>query len=728
MLRINVLCFLALAAFLPRARAQENGPAQIRTSVSEVVVDAVVHDKHGKIVKNIDPADFSIYDNGVKQDVRSLRLVSGQEVRMEDVAPSAGSPSGRAVSPLREVNIICVVFQDLTPETRKPAMDAALEFLNNELRPGTYIGVFTLDDRGVRPMYRFTNNAAALAAAIRRAAVRQTPDLGGSSQQIFTAFNAEMGTVGTPPPLPAQAEGGPAPSAGGSPVQAMMNPAIGSGLDASTADPDDSTVAVNNPLGRQGIHNERVYAMREMTAFKWLVAQLGGMPFRKTVLLFSPGINRPADQVDTWQKLLARANELNVTFYVAEVTGTNIVSPLTPVRAGMDQTRSLSNEQSAGISNLGDAANRAQEFDAIAHTTATANTEAMLRDLAESTGGFLITDLGAKKMASIMNDVQTHYVLTYRPTSEDYDGSFHKIDVKLARADLRVEARPGYYAVPANPDGGALTPLEMAGLRALNTTPLPHSFEYRADALLFPGKDGRDEAVAVFELPRTSLTATAVPQTHSHLLHASFFGVIKDAQGQVIDQFSADAPEELPDASWSAASTGWLSFQKRVDLAPGRYTLETSVVDWESGKSSTVVSQFACPDGKGPRLSSVALVARADDIKGAADPADPLEGAGKHIVPTLVTDLAPNIKPSIFFRVYPDASAAAHPLLRAQFLLNGELVADQKTELPAPDASGSIPVLIQPPARTGSNELRLVVMQGSDSSAVRAIHYTVEAK
>jgi hypothetical protein len=91
-------------------------------------------------------------------------------------------------------------------------------------------------------------------------------------------------------------------------------------------------------------------------------------------------------------------------------------------------------------------------------------------------------------------------------------------------------------------------------------------------------------------------------------------------------------------------------------------------------------------------------------------------------------DLEAGTNPSVFFRVYPDRANSAKPHLRAQFLLDGRLLADQVAELPAPDASGSIPVLIQPTARSGSNELKLTVVQGNASSPTQDLRYTIAAK
>ena len=54
-------------------------------------MDIVVHDRHGKLVKKLDPRDVTLLEDGVKQELRSLRYVSGREIRQED---SAAAPKG----------------------------------------------------------------------------------------------------------------------------------------------------------------------------------------------------------------------------------------------------------------------------------------------------------------------------------------------------------------------------------------------------------------------------------------------------------------------------------------------------------------------------------------------------------------------------------------------------------------------------------------------------------
>src|SRR5579872_2103226 len=133
----------------------------LRSSTHEVLLEVVVRDAHGRLVNKIDPAQVAVYEDGVRQDIRSFRLVQGREVRAEDekqmaqaaAATGAGNSMPPSLNPLRTVNVVCLVLNDLTPETRAFAFEAARKFVNQEVRPDTFIGVFTLDATGLRPVF-----------------------------------------------------------------------------------------------------------------------------------------------------------------------------------------------------------------------------------------------------------------------------------------------------------------------------------------------------------------------------------------------------------------------------------------------------------------------------------------------------------------------------------------------------------------------------------------------
>jgi len=76
-----------------------------------------------------------------------------------------------------------------------------------------------------------------------------------------------------------------------------------------------------------------------------------------------------------------------------------------------------------------------------------------LTTLAEETGGvaFFSGDMLSleKSFTRISKELRAQYLVTYKPSNDRYDGSFRKIEVKLAegRGDLKVRTKRGYKAV-----------------------------------------------------------------------------------------------------------------------------------------------------------------------------------------------------------------------------------------------------------------------------------------
>jgi VWFA-related protein len=73
--------------------------------------------------------------------------------------------------------------------------------------------------------------------------------------------------------------------------------------------------------------------------------------------------------------------------------------------------------------------------------------------LAEETGGmaFFTGDMLAleKSFNRINKELRAQYLVTYKPTNDRYDGSFRRIEVKLANGQggLKVRTKHGYKAI-----------------------------------------------------------------------------------------------------------------------------------------------------------------------------------------------------------------------------------------------------------------------------------------
>src|ERR1022692_2231222 len=199
MIKLSLAFCCVMVGPVLAAPQAESGPT-IRATVNEVALDLVVRDKKGRLVKNLKPGDVEIYEDGVRQEIRSLRLGGGdgapvhpeQQAQQPD-QPSGGAEAGPAaatrppVMPLRSLNLLCIVFHNLDPGTRKWAVAAAQDFINTELRPGTWVGVFNLDSR-LTPLHAFTINRDELLRAAANA-------FNGSSVDITRAAEAVLNST-----------------------------------------------------------------------------------------------------------------------------------------------------------------------------------------------------------------------------------------------------------------------------------------------------------------------------------------------------------------------------------------------------------------------------------------------------------------------------------------------------------------------------------------------------
>jgi hypothetical protein len=350
----------------------------------------------------------------------------------------------------------------------------------------------------------------------------------------------------------------------------------------------------------------------------------------------------------------------------------------------------------------------------------TSDTQASLRQLSEGTGGFLIANTNdfRKPFQQLVENLDTHYQAVYHPASAKYDGRLRKIEVKLARKDLEVDSRTGYFAMPDLKGSGPLTPVESTGLAVLNADPRPHSFDFHVGAYHFQRDAGGTRGTLAFELPGTKLGASADPARKIHKFEVSLFALIRDSNGDVVDKYSLDQPYYIADANLAATRASALTYTHPIDLPPGHYTVETAIVDREGSQATAETSAIEVPaPPKGLGISSLVVVEHVEPAKDQADAADPLTFKGRHVIPMVQATVNPANKRFVYFVVYPDKSNTEKAKIHIEFKTGGQVFAEQTTDLPAPDASGTIPMFVAAVPRPGTCELQVTALQGSESAA-----------
>jgi len=719
----------ALAQNAPQA---ENGPT-IHATVNEVALDLVVRDKKGRLVKNLKPGDVEIYEDGVRQEIRSLRLAGGEAPAQHAAEPSGGAqpePEGEAhpsPMPLHSLNLMCIVFHNLDSGTRKWAVAAAQDFVKTELRPGTWVGVFNLDSR-LTPLQAFTMNRNEVLRAAANAFNGTRVDFTRTAEAVLNSTPDVNYIVGFVSP------GG---KGGGFQDQSTTGSVS---MTAITGADVDNGPGANAQRGDMVLQREQfggIEGARQMDQIKLLIRRLGAFPGHKTVLLLSPGFTTNGEP-DQFQAMLNKANLADLSFYAFDANGLSETSSAQASTMALQHVTALSQQQrvestmkagDTGMGSSGVVAELSRQDNYLHDAVRTSDSQSALRALAEGTGGFLVANTNdlRKPFQQIVEDAATHYEADYHPSSGKYDGHFRKIEVKLARADLKVESRNGYFAIPDFGGAAPLQPFEMAGLATLNASPPSHAFDFRTAAFQFRPGSEKSQAAVVFELPGASLTATAQPGHKSHRLHASLLAVVKDASGNIVDKYGQDFPYEVPDDKLAGIQAAPIDYTHAFNLPAGKYTVESVLFDREAKRASTSTVELDAPAQKGIGLSSAMVVARADELTADADANDPFLLQGRDVVPVLDASLKASVKPAVYFVVYPDKSSQEKPRIRVELFAGGEELESKDEDLPAPNSFGDIPMVVNAESRAGKCEIRITARQGFQS-AVRSVFYTVGDK
>jgi len=741
----------SLGAALAGAATSQSGPstgpgATIRATVNEVALDIVVRDKHGKLVKNLSPADLQIYEDGKLQKVLSFRLAEGNGVA--EGQPGSASPGTAANAetrsqtppalPLRKVNLVCVVLHNqdnLDPTMKKFTLQAITEFLRNNWQPDTWVGVFSLGS-SLKVLNPFTTNRKELLQAVGNAFSGETFQIARMADAVLNGTPNMDVIVGAP----------------GSPQGFAETLQTGTLNNSAILDVQDTTGLAASAQRGDLVDQQRefghVQGMRSIDQIRTMIRGLTVLPGHKTVLLLSPGLPSSGDP-DLFEGVLKEARQADLSVYALDTNGLTLNSNALAGNQDLQYATSVSQQQqnstydnyanqttntpngapapTYAIGSAGREAQLMRQDDFVHNAVRQSDTQAPLRALSEGTGGFLIgggNDL-RKPFQQLIADVGTHYEAVYRPSSTKYDGRLRRIEVKLARADLTAVSRKGYFAVPYL--GEPLMPFEMAGLMALDSKPVPHSFDFRSAAYQFRPEGPMNQIGVAFEVPASSVTATAEPEWKIHRLHVAVVAMVKDANGQIVEKFGQDSPFEIPDDKMATVEKLPITWTHAFNLPAGNYTVETAILDRESNRASTAVLPLSSPGPVGVGLSSVMLVRRMAAASGEAKAANPFEFGADRVIPLLNATLSKDAQPNVYFVVYPNPASTEPTMVGFQFYVNGKLVTQQASAASPPDATGAVPVVMPAMVKPGECELRITAIQGF-ASATQSVRYTVSAE
>jgi VWFA-related protein len=393
MRRLLLVAALLLSALGGLSAQQTPAPA-FRSNVSVVVVDVVVRDASGAIVRGLTANDFEVREDNRPQTIRSFDFeevttapppVTPPPPLLSAAAAAAATPAASpvAAAPVRREDLagrrLLVLLFDLSsmqPEDVDRAGRAAVEYVDRQMTSADLVAVASIDTT-LEVLSDFTADRDAVKRALA----------------TFTAVDGVA--FETPAPETAATD-----EAGGA---------------AATG-------------GEYDLFNNDA----RLRALKTLADALAPIEQKKAILYFSSGMSRSgSDNQVELRAATSAAVRANVALYPVDTRGLQAVVP------GGDATRGSSFGSNAFS---GRAVNR--QFDQLMASQET------LQTLAADTGGRAFTDSNdfGDAFTQVVRDTSAYYLLGYSSTSDVKDGRFRRISVRVKRPGLTVEHRAGYYA------------------------------------------------------------------------------------------------------------------------------------------------------------------------------------------------------------------------------------------------------------------------------------------
>lgn len=621
---LGVLCGLAcgIASFaLSPAPQQAKEPSAVErpktpvfaVEAAMVVVDVIVRDRKGRLVDDLKKEDFRIYEDNAPQQIVTFSA--------ENIAVGP--------SPLEAP-------QTSEPQAAKPAI------VNLELRSGATVRkedlankrliilFFDLSSLGMEDLIRSVD-------AARDFISKQTGLQDLIAVATYSSTLALVQDFTNDRDLLLQTLAG------------LSSPDSGEAATAESGETETSEETFVPDTVQFNIFNTD----RRLSAIETLAKMYRDIPERKSLIYFSSGVTTTGVENNAQiRSTVDNANRSNMSIYTVDSRGLAAMPP------GGDASRA-----SAGGAMFSGAAMGRQRANFL-------GSQETLTTLAYDTGGREFADSNDLSLAlkQVQEDTRIYYVLGYFSSNPKEDGKYRKIRVEVARPNVKVEHRPGYFAAKSfdklNQEERDLqlqqamdvdrpfvdVPLILQAdffRKDDNLTIVPVSIEIAGDGLKFVEKGSDHEGK--FE----------------------FVAQVTDAKGKVSSVARDAVQVRLPAEKAEKIRAGGIFYSTNFQLRPGPYKLKFLVRDNNTGKLGSFEQPIDAPahDLKKLTVSSIILGTRLAGAQASGESYvsrqgpmrkfqqmlpdyDPLVVGNSRIVPSIGNIFAARQNVYVYFQVY----------------------------------------------------------------------------
>ncbi len=382
---------------VPQQQQQPQAPVStgggvVKVSTEIVLVNVVARDKHGNLIKDLKREDFTVYEDGKKQDLASFDFEKVDEMVMagaagNTVTGTAEKDKGGLLNTKvqkslnardRRLMLMFFDFSAMEPDDIDRAVNAGKKYVQGKMQPADMVALMSLS----------TNLSLDL-------------DFTDDKDKILAKLSSYNNSEG----------------------QGFEN-----GLEGSSA----GAAETSGSYAPDDTDYNTFSADRKLLALESVMQAMGKIPQKKSLIYFSNGITQSGvDNQSALREATAAAVRANVSIYPVDVRGLSSFPP-----GGQAQSASLHGQSAyTGASILND-------------LNSNDSSQETLYTLAADTGGkaFMDTNDLSGVFSVVQKDTSAYYVLGYTSSNHLKDGRYRRLKVQVNRPDVKLEYRAGYYA------------------------------------------------------------------------------------------------------------------------------------------------------------------------------------------------------------------------------------------------------------------------------------------
>jgi VWFA-related protein len=599
-----------LASDVPQTQQPEQRRPTFRTSRELVSVDVVVRDRDGNIVRDLTAADFEVREDGRPQEVLGLTF---QEI------------STTAVKPLTTTELLAGVSERMT-ETAPAGAEAQPMTAADVAGHRLIVLLFDISSMQPEDVQRAIDSANKYVSEQMSPADLVAVATVGTTLNVINDFTTDREKVAASLAVLGYTEGTATPPP-----------------DASTAATEEAAAAETEVTEEEASEMDMFNNDVRLRALRTLAETLAPIEQKKAILYFSAGMERSGQDNQIELRTAINAAVLaHVAIYPVDTRGLQAVVPGGDARQASGRGQSLFSGR--GVS---------RQFARLAASQDT------LTSLAADTGGRAFTDSNdfGEAFTRVVRDMSAYYLLGYSSSNPVKDGRFRRIQVRVKREDVRVEARAGYFAerdFAHTSRGDRETQLQEQMFSPVSSTDLP---------VMMTGGFFRLAADRYYVPIAVAVPGHAVPTSAKDGVSLDVLGMVSDEQGRPLGRMRETL--KFPASAGATLAGKQVLYQSGVTLPPGRFSVKVVVRENATGKIGSFEAPLTVPELKAApvKVSSVVLSTQLQPA-GRGRNANPLVRDGMQLIPNVTHVVARDQKLFFYYEVYEPGEAGGGPQLQ----------------------------------------------------------------